>query len=140
MNPESEGGTMQSKSSADVVRAWLDAANAQDLGRLAEISAPDIELIGPRGSGHGHHVLRDWLGRAGLSLEARRAFARGEVVVVAQHGVWRSAETGDVIGEADVATLFRTDGQRVVQVSRFDGLDDALRSAGLDYQDETSTR
>jgi hypothetical protein len=70
-----------------LVQAWQDAANHQNSDRLVELSAPDIEVIGPRGSGQGYQLLRDWLGRAGLHLTTQRAFARNNVVVVAQHGV-----------------------------------------------------
>src|SRR6185295_7897704 len=85
-----------------VVQAWQQAANDQDIDGLIARSAPDIELIGPRGSGRGQQLLRDWLARAGLRLTTLRAFGRGEIVVLAQHGVWRSAETGAVAGEADL--------------------------------------
>ena len=129
---------MQRDSPPAIVQAWQDAANAQDVARLLDLSDPDIEVIGPRGSGRGHQLLRDWLGRAGLRLQTRRAFARGDAVVLAQHGVWRSIETGDVIGEAAVASRFRVAGQRVVQFARHDSLDAALAEAGLDYSDEAS--
>jgi hypothetical protein len=128
---------MQHEGSLAVVRAWQDAANRRDVDRLVELSDPDIEVIGPRGSGKGHQLLCDWLRRAGLTLETRRAFVRGNVVVAAQHGVWRSVESGDVTGEADVASLFRVDRQRVVQFARYDSLDEALKAAGLNDQDET---
>jgi hypothetical protein len=127
---------MQQESPPAVVRAWQDAANVKDIDRLVELSDPDIEVVGPRGSGRGHRLLREWLGRAGLSLETRRVFVRGNAVVVAQHGVWRSAETGEVTGERDVASLFRVAGRRVAYFARYDSLDDALREAGLDYGDE----
>ncbi|MFL5694431.1 MAG: nuclear transport factor 2 family protein [Ktedonobacteraceae bacterium] len=119
-----------------LVQAWQDAANHQDSDRLVELSAPDIEVVGPRGSGHGYQLLRDWLGRAGLHLTTLRAFARDNIVVVAQHGVWRSLETGEVTGERDLATRFRIEGQRVVQFARYDNLDVALDEAGLHYSDE----
>src|SRR5262249_29089988 len=124
----------------EVVRAWLNAANGQDIDVLLELSNPDIEVIGPRGSGIGHRLLGDWLCRAGLTLDARRAFVRGQVVVVAQHGIWRSVESGEITGEADVASLFRVDGQRVVQFARYDSLAEALRAGGLGDQDERSAR
>jgi hypothetical protein len=97
-----------------------------------------FEVIGPRRSGSGQQLLRDWLRRAGLTLDTRRAFVRGNVVVVAQHRVWRSAESGEMTGEADVASLFRVDGQRVVQFARYDSLAEALKVAGLSDQDERS--
>ncbi len=119
-----------------LVQAWQDAANHQNSDRLIELSAPDIEVIGPRGSGHGYQLLRDWLGRAGLHLTTLRAFARDNVVVVAQHGVWRSLETGEVYSEQDLASRFRIEDQRVVQFARYDNLDVALNEAGLHYSDE----
>jgi len=103
---------------------------------LVELSAPDIEVVGPRGSGHGYQLLREWLARAGLHLSTLRAFARDNVVVVAQHGVWRSLETGEVTGSRDLASRFRVEGQRVVQFARYDDLDVALDEAGLHDSDE----
>ncbi len=129
---------MQRDSPLAIVQAWQDAANARDVARLLELSDPDIEVVGPRGSGRGHQLLRDWLGRAGLSLETRRVFVRGDAVVLAQHGVWRSVETGEVTGEAEIASRFRVAGRRVVQFARHDSLDAALAEAGLDDSDETS--
>ncbi len=119
-----------------VVQAWQYAVNRQDIDSLLELSASDIEIVGPRGSGHGHQLLRDWLGRAGLRLKTLRAFARDNVVVLAQQGVWSSVQTGDVAGERDVASRFLVQGHQVVQFARYDSLDAALREANLDYADE----
>lgn len=119
-----------------VALAWQDAANNGDIDLLLELSDPDIEVVGPRGSGYGHQLLRDWLARAGLSLETLRVFAGGNTVVVAQHGVWRSADTGGVIGERSVASRFQVEGQRVARVQRYDSLDIALDEASIGYSDE----
>jgi hypothetical protein len=119
-----------------LVQAWQDAANDQNIALLVELSAPNIEVVGPRGSGYGHQLLRDWLSRAGLHLTTLRAFARDNVVVVAQHGVWRSVETGEVTGERDIASRFQVDGQLIVQFARYDNLDVALDEAGLQFSDE----
>lgn len=119
-----------------VARAWQEAANAADVERVVELSDPAIELVGPRGASRGHQVLRDWLGRSGLHLTTIRAFARGNEGVLAQRGVWRSIETGEVTGERDLATRFRVDGQRVTQLARYDSLEAALEDAGLTDADE----
>jgi len=119
----------------EVVQEWLRAANRQDVERLLALSDPDIEVVGPRGSGFGLRLLRDWLRRAGLTLQTRRTFARGDVVVLAQHGVWRSPDTGTV-GEAEVASRFRVSGGRVVQFARHDDLAVALQEAALTESDE----
>lgn len=131
---------MQQTDAVAVVQAWQAAANQQDGDRLVELSDPNIEIVGPRGSGFGAQLLREWLGRAGLTLETQRIFVRDQVVVVAQHGVWRSVETGEVQGEADLASRFRVADGRVVQFARHDQLDQALEAAGLDATDELVER
>lgn len=127
---------MEHQGPMGVVLAWQAAVNRQDAKRLVELSNPNIEIVGPRGSGYGHELLQEWLARAGLSLEAQRVFARGKVVVVAQHAVWRNVETGDIVGEADIASRFLVDGQQVAQFARYDSLDVALAEAGLNTSDE----
>lgn len=127
---------MQQADAVAVVYAWQDAANRQDVEQLVALSDANIEIVGPRRSGFGQQLLRDWLARAGLTIETQRTFARENVVVVAQHGVWRSVETGEVTGEADLASRFRVEQGRVVQFARYDRLDTALTEASLSEADE----
>jgi hypothetical protein len=126
---------MQHERPVAVVQAWQEAVNRQDVARLAALSGPDIEIVGPRGSGRGIDLLRDWLGRAGLRLVAQRAFAHGNVVVTANHGVWHGA-TEATSGAADFAASFRVDDGRVARFARYDSLDDALTAANLTPADE----
>jgi hypothetical protein len=121
-----------------IVQAWQDAANRQDIDQLLARSSPDIEIVGPRGSGYGHQLLRDWLRRAGVHLTTLRAFARGSHVVVAQHGVWRSLDTGEPTGEREIASYFRVEGGYITRYARYDSLGDALAEAGLSATDEIS--
>lgn len=134
-----EGGKPTGTStSLRVAQAWQDAANAQDIPRLLELSAPNIEIIGPRGSGFGHQLLMEWLARAGLTLTTQRAFARGEMVALEQSGVWRDLATGEVRGERTLASTFRVnDQQQVAAFARYDSLAEAgLAAAGLAASDE----
>lgn len=119
-----------------IVMKWLAAANAQDAEQLAALSDVSIEIVGPRGSGHGHALLREWLARAGLTLETHRMFTRGDEVVVEQRGVWRSAETGAITGDRLVASYFRVHDQAITRFERFDALEDALAAAHLTVADE----
>jgi len=118
------------------VLAWQEAANKQDAERLVELSDPNLEIVGPRGSGYGHQLLLDWLIRAGLTLDALRVFADNDAVVVLQHGIWHSPGTENVVGEQEVASSFRVRDGRVVRLARFVTLDEALRDAGLGLEDE----
>ena len=119
-----------------VVLAWHEALNAGDAERLAALSHPEVELGGPRGSARGRRVLEDWVGRANVRLEPLRSFQNGRTVVVEEAATWRDARTGETTGEATVATVFALDGGLVAGIIRHDGLEDALRSAGLDGSDE----
>lgn len=125
-------------SPVEIATAWQEAANAQQIEALLDLSDPTIEVAGPRGSGFGHQLLREWVGRAGLTLSTRRVFARGDVVVFEQQGVWRTLETGEVTGERALASLFQARDGRIVKVARFDALDAALAAAGLDALDEVA--
>ena len=91
-----------------IVEAWQDAVNHQDIERLLSLSDPDIKPVGSRGFGVGHQLLREWISRAGVRLDTLRTLARGHIVVLAQHGVWQSAEAGH--GEQDVVSSFHVDG------------------------------
>ena len=118
------------------VLAWHEALNAGDVERLAALSHPEVEVGGPRGGARGQQVLKDWVGRANISLEPLRLYGRGPTVIVEERATWRDARTGETTGEATVATVFGLAGGLVAGVFRHDGLDDALGSAGLDYSDE----
>lgn len=115
--------------------AWQEAANRQDTGAVLARSAAAIRIVGPRGEAQGHDVLRAWLERAGLTLTTRSLYARGGTVVAEQRGVWRSAETGAITGEADLATCFQVADGQVTHLARYDRLADALAAAGLTTAD-----
>ena len=122
-------------SGSDVVHAWLAAVNAGDADAALALTSPEVTIIGPRGTARGHQVLRAWLGHAGATFATRATFARGDNVVVAQHGVWRNP-TGAVEGEAEVATRFRMEAGHIGELERYDDLASALWAAGLSEADE----
>jgi ketosteroid isomerase-like protein len=121
-----------------VVAAWHEALNAGDADRLVELSHPEIEVGGPRGTGRGASLLREWVERAGIRLDPLRVFHEAETVVVEQEARWRSPETGEMSGSQVVASSFVVRDGRVASVSRFSDLSEALRAAGLGGSQEVS--
>ncbi len=129
---------MDTTDAATLAAAWHNAVNSGDIDELLALSAPTIELLGPRGSAVGHAALRDWLARAGLSLAPQRIFVRDAAVVVAAHATWRAPETNEVVGEADVASCLRIANNQVVQYARYDTLAEALAAGSLTEMDEVA--
>jgi len=121
---------------ADTVHAWLAALNAADARALLALSAPDIALIGPRGTATGHDALRTWLQRAGATFTTLATYARGDAVVVAQRGVWRGPDGAE--SAVEVATRLRVIGGLVAELQRYEGVDAALEAAGLTQVDQVA--
>jgi ketosteroid isomerase-like protein len=115
----------------DIALAWLAAVNAGDTETVLQHTSPDVVIIGPRGSAHGHDVLRAWLGHARATFTSRAVYASENTVVVDQHGVWCDVSTGNKLGESDVATRFRIEGQKVAELQRYDDLAIALSDAAI---------
>ena len=126
---------LQTAQSVWAVQSWQSAANDHNIDQLLAVSDENIEIVGPRGVATGHQVLRDWLARAGLTLETQRFFGQGHAVVAAQHGVWRDVDTGEVKSEAKVASSFRVENGKITRYARFDDLSSALADAGLTEAD-----
>lgn len=125
-----------------VVEAWLAAADRADAPAMTALSAPDLEVVGPRGSVRGREVLAAWLARAGFSATPLRWFCGADgAVVVEQDAVWADPGTGAERGRAVVASEFVVDGGVVTRYRRHDdGLTAALAAAGLREADEVTAR
>ena len=122
-------------SEIQTVAAWHDALNSGDVQRLVGLSHPDIEVGGPKGTSHGEQILREWVDRANVYLEPRRAFSEAGTVVVEQEAEWQSAGPGS---RQMVASVFVVDDGLVTSVVRYPDLATALRAAGFDESHERS--
>ncbi len=122
----------------DAVLAWHAALNASDADRLLRLSTDDVEVGGPRGSGHGADLLRDWVARARVQMEPLRIFASGDVVVVEQSARWASPD-GQETDPQTVASVCRVQDGRVASVLRYPDLPSALHAAGLSVSDESAS-
>lgn len=119
-----------------VVESWQLAVNEHDLEQLVALTAHDVEIVGPRGGGRGHEVLRQWLSRAGFTAVPLRWFCGADgVVVVEQVGRWFQPQSMGA-SERIIASKFVVRAGRVTRFERFDDLEDALASAALSDDDE----
>ncbi|HZH22628.1 MAG TPA: nuclear transport factor 2 family protein [Geodermatophilus sp.] len=125
-----------------VVEAWLEAVDRADAAAAMALCAPDVEVVGPRGSMRGHEVLGPWMARAGFSARPLRWFCGADgAVVVEQDATWVDPATGAERGRAVVAARFRVAGGAIASFERHDdGLPAALAAAGLRESDEVTAR
>jgi ketosteroid isomerase-like protein len=119
-----------------VVVAFHEALNGGEVERLVGLAREDVELVGPRGTGRGVELLREWVGRAGITLTPRRTFARGQTVVVEEEATWRDPHTGEAQEAQVVATIFDVREGRIARINRLPDLEGALRAAGMEASDE----
>ena len=121
-----------------IIRAWHEELNLGDADELVAHSHDDIEVGGPRGTGHGSALLRDWVARAGIQLEPQRWFHRGSDVVVEERARWLAPESGELGEPIIVASAFRVADDRVQRVGRYETVAAALAATGLTTNDEVS--
>src|SRR3712207_6105406 len=99
-------------STVDVALRWHAAAGTGDADTLRALSAPDIEIAGPRGSARGVDALHEWLLRAGLTWTPLRTFAGADgAVVVESEAMWAA----DPATRTVVASAFTVHSGRVTR-------------------------
>lgn len=125
-----------------VVEAWLDAVDRADAAAAMALCAPDVEVVGPRGSVRGREVLGPWMARAGFTARPLRWFCgAGGAVVIEQDATWTDPATGAERGRAAVASAFLVADGVITRLRRHDdGLPAALAAAGLGESDEVVAR
>jgi hypothetical protein len=117
-------------SDVEHVLTWHVALNAAETDRLIALSTPDIAVGGPRGTGTGAELLRDWVARAGIRLEPRRTYVQGPRVVVEEIAQWRAAD-GSLTEPLTLASVFVVCDGLVAEVVRYESLEAALEAVGL---------
>ena len=74
-----------------------------DTAAAVALCAPDLEVVGPRGTVRGREVLGPWMARAGFTAPPLRwSCGAGGAVVVEQEATWADPATGAERGRAVV--------------------------------------
>ena len=119
-----------------VVERWQAAADDADAARLRALTAPDVEVVGPRGIATGADALVAWLGRTRARLEGRRWFCGGDgTVLVEQKATWHD-DDGRPLGSQTIWSAFDVLDGVVARYARYDAVETAFRATGIGARDE----
>jgi len=116
----------------DLIVAWHDAVRDRDVDAVTALVHADVEIGGPKGSGHGVDLMTEWVQNSGIGLEIESIQHRGPTFVVGQAATWPDpdAENGRT-APIPVVSVFVVSGARIAKVLRFDDLDAAYDAAGF---------
>ena len=108
----------------ETVAAWHAAVNAGDIEAAIACCHPEIEVGGPRGTGHGHDLMRGWLSRSGIRLEPQHELfeASPGVVHVEELARWTAENTPFPAPSEPTLTwcVFRVEYDCLVSVVRYE--------------------
>ena len=127
---------MPTRDAVSVVLAFHDHLNDRDVARLLALAADDVRVGGPRGSGQGKHLLKEWVGRANITMTPVRWFRAGDTVVVEQRATWHDPESGVETGNQTVATAFVLTEGVISSIARYGFLGEAVNSMDMDEANE----
>lgn len=109
---------------------WTDCVNAKDIDGVLSLSATSVEISGPRGTAAGHDMLAQWVENSGIQLRTLARYVKDGKVIYEQKASWEN-EDGEVI----LYSFFLVKEGKVMQIARFDLLEDAFGSSGLSEED-----
>ena len=127
------------RSNLDLVRAFVDAFNAEDTGALLALCHPDVEVQTRRGVLIGHDEVRHWASRSPhgylhqrLALDSMREDERRRHVVAFARREWSWKDRDNVEEREDLAILVTISDGLIARWHPFEESEDALAAAGID--------
>ncbi|MFD1607388.1 hypothetical protein [Oceanobacillus luteolus] len=110
---------------------WVELSNEGDLEGLSKVTANELEIVGPKGTGViDHKELGEWLKRAKLKLVTINRYAKDHFIVLEQQGTWLNPDDS-IKGQGIVFTVFKIVDQNVTFLARYDNKQEAFDVSGL---------
>ncbi|HET7326803.1 MAG TPA: nuclear transport factor 2 family protein [Nocardioidaceae bacterium] len=112
----------------EVLARWHAAVNAGDIDAALACCADDVAVQGPRGTGHGHELMRAWLTRSGIRLQPQggprelTGSPSSYTCVVHELAHWTApdAPAGAPTEPVDTWCVFTVAGDLLTSVARFE--------------------
>jgi hypothetical protein len=123
-----------------VVLLWHEALNMKHKRGLAELVTKNVKMSGPKGDVEGVNIMLEWMDRANITLEPKRYFQSGEIIIVEELAVWQEGGTEKEINSAKAASVFVLDDGRIASIQRFDNLNKAFEATGLNERNQVELK
>jgi ketosteroid isomerase-like protein len=128
---------MAPEGAGDLIRAFYEAFNAEDLDALVATLHGDVELVTARGPRYGHEGARTWAMRnPGGELEQRvvldgvREHGERAVALIRRQWWWRDG--GELAEEEELGAMFELRDGLIGRVVTAEDRAAALASAGIE--------
>jgi hypothetical protein len=122
----------------ETAELWVALSNQKDLVGLSELTAHELELVGPKGTGViNHQELGEWLNRANLKLSTINQYAKAQYIVLEQNGTWLN-DDDTIKGQTIVFTVFKVVDLKVIFLARYDNKEEAFNISGLSDEEKIS--
>lgn len=111
---------------AGVLSQWHEAVNSGDVDAAVSYCAEDVAVQGPRGTGHGHDLVRTWLVRSGIRLEPQDELREVDGrFVVRELARWTAPAPpeGAPTEATETWCAFTVSGDKVASIARFESRD-----------------
>jgi len=110
-----------------LLNRWHDAVNRGDIDAAVAECAQDVAITGPRGTGHGHDLVRTWLERSGIRLQPQEEFVEKDGrFVVLEMARWTTAAAPDgaPIDPTETWVVFTVTGGKLSSIERYESASD----------------
>ena len=125
--------TLEIIETADI---WVELSNQSNLEGLSEVTANELEVVGPKGTGViDHKELGEWLKRANLKLVTINRYVKDQFIVLEQQGTWLNPDN-TIRGQATVFTVLKIVDKKVNFLARYDNKQKAFEVSGLSDEDK----
>jgi ketosteroid isomerase-like protein len=125
--------TPQEKQAVSLVQQWHTALNIGDVASLVALLDTRVQLVGPRGTAEGVHLVKEWVERAKVKLLPQRYFALGDTVLIEEVGEWYTPGAESGTESQVVFTVFSVHNGSIVSIQRHPDLETAQAASGVAF-------
>lgn len=115
--------------SRPVVRAWIDAVNAADMGKVDRLVADTVSIVGPRGSTTGREAVSGWVHHTQIRMTVADTWIEGDRVIARVSATCQvdGGQPGERTPPATIFMAFTVHEGRITTIQRLHSPEDTVQ-------------